>query len=51
MRCARVFAEEAARSGAVLIHYSTDYVFDGTKEGAYVETVRPIRRSVWVDQT
>ncbi|KVG62898.1 dTDP-4-dehydrorhamnose reductase [Burkholderia pseudomultivorans] len=34
----RVFAEEAARSGAVLIHYSTDYVFDGTKDGAYVET-------------
>jgi len=34
----RVFAEEAARSGAALVHYSTDYVFDGTKEGAYVET-------------
>ncbi|HDR9190709.1 dTDP-4-dehydrorhamnose reductase [Burkholderia vietnamiensis] len=34
----RAFAEEAARIGAVLIHYSTDYVFDGTKEGAYVET-------------
>ncbi|WP_318826532.1 dTDP-4-dehydrorhamnose reductase [Burkholderia cepacia] len=34
----RVFAEEAARSGATLIHYSTDYVFDGTKEGAYAET-------------
>lgn len=34
----RVFAEEAVRSGAALIHYSTDYVFDGTKEGAYVET-------------
>ena len=34
----RVFAEEAARIGAALIHYSTDYVFDGTKEGAYVET-------------
>lgn len=33
----RVFAEEAARSGAVLIHYSTDYVFDGTKERPYVE--------------
>lgn len=33
----RVFAEEAARSGAVLIHYSTDYVFDGTKEGPYGE--------------
>jgi dTDP-4-dehydrorhamnose reductase len=34
----RVFAEEAARSGAALVHYSTDYVFDGTKEGVYVET-------------
>lgn len=34
----RVFAEEAARSGATLIHYSTDYVFDGTKSGAYAET-------------
>ncbi|MBU9332421.1 dTDP-4-dehydrorhamnose reductase [Burkholderia multivorans] len=34
----RVLAEEAARSGAALVHYSTDYVFDGTKEGAYVET-------------
>ncbi|WP_396329931.1 dTDP-4-dehydrorhamnose reductase [Burkholderia anthina] len=34
----RVFAEEAARIGAALVHYSTDYVFDGTKEGAYVET-------------
>ncbi|WP_321820023.1 MULTISPECIES: dTDP-4-dehydrorhamnose reductase [unclassified Burkholderia] len=33
----RVFAEEAARSGATLIHYSTDYVFDGTKADAYVE--------------
>ena len=34
----RIFAEEAARSGAALVHYSTDYVFDGTKEGAYIET-------------
>jgi dTDP-4-dehydrorhamnose reductase len=34
----RVLAEEAAKSGAALIHYSTDYVFDGTKDGAYVET-------------
>ncbi|KAG8150531.1 dTDP-4-dehydrorhamnose reductase [Burkholderia catarinensis] len=34
----RVLAEEAARSGAALVHYSTDYVFDGTKECAYVET-------------
>lgn len=34
-------AAEAARLGATLIHYSTDYVFDGTKEGAYVETDAP----------
>ncbi|HGO6126761.1 TPA: dTDP-4-dehydrorhamnose reductase [Burkholderia cepacia] len=34
----RVLAEEAAKLGSALIHYSTDYVFDGTKTGAYVET-------------
>ncbi|MFM0285983.1 dTDP-4-dehydrorhamnose reductase [Paraburkholderia megapolitana] len=33
-----VLAEEAKRLGAALVHYSTDYVFDGTKDGAYVET-------------
>ncbi|HBZ06860.1 MAG TPA: NAD(P)-dependent oxidoreductase, partial [Massilia sp.] len=33
-----VLAEEAAACGAWLVHYSTDYVFDGTKEGAYVES-------------
>lgn len=33
-----VLAEEAARLGAWLVHYSTDYVFDGTKTGAYAET-------------
>lgn len=32
-----VLAEEAARSGAWLIHYSTDYVFDGEKAAPYVE--------------
>ena len=32
-----VLAEEAKRLGAALVHYSTDYVFDGTKVGAYVE--------------
>jgi dTDP-4-dehydrorhamnose reductase len=32
-----VLAEEAKRLGAAFVHYSTDYVFDGTKEGAYVE--------------
>ncbi|MEM5329970.1 dTDP-4-dehydrorhamnose reductase [Paraburkholderia sp. JHI2823] len=34
----RVFAEEAALGGGALIHYSTDYVYDGTKSGAYVES-------------
>jgi dTDP-4-dehydrorhamnose reductase len=33
-----VMAEEAKRLGAAMIHYSTDYVFDGTKDGAYVES-------------
>ncbi|TDN67220.1 dTDP-4-dehydrorhamnose reductase [Paraburkholderia sp. BL10I2N1] len=33
-----VLAEEAKRLGAALVHYSTDYVFDGIKEGAYVES-------------
>ena len=33
-----VMAEEAKKLGAAMIHYSTDYVFDGSKEGPYVET-------------
>jgi len=33
----RVLAEEARRSGALLVHYSTDYVFDGEKPAPYVE--------------
>ena len=33
-----VLAEEAKKLRAVLIHYSTDYVFDGTKRSPYVET-------------
>lgn len=32
-----VLAEEARAIDAVLIHYSSDYVFDGTKGTAYVE--------------
>jgi dTDP-4-dehydrorhamnose reductase len=33
----RVLAEEAERLGAALIHYSTDYVFDGSKDGEWIE--------------
>jgi len=36
-----VFAEEAAALGIPFIHYSTDYVFDGRKEGAWTETDTP----------
>ncbi len=33
-----VLAEAAKQIGALLVHYSTDYVFDGTKRTPYVET-------------
>lgn len=36
-----VLAEEAQRLGAGLVHYSTDYVFDGAKPDAYLETDTP----------
>ena len=36
-----IMAEEAKRLGAALIHYSTDYVFDGEKSGPYLESDAP----------
>jgi len=36
-RAPGILAEEAKRLGAVLIHYSTDYVFDGTRQTPYSE--------------
>lgn len=33
-----VLAEYSKNNGALLVHYSTDYVFDGKKIGAYLET-------------
>lgn len=33
-----LLAQEAAQRGALLIHYSTDYVYDGAKAVPYVET-------------
>ncbi len=42
-----VMAEVAARQGSLLIHYSTDYVFDGSKVGAYLETDTPAPLNVY----
>ena len=36
-----VMAEEALRAGALLVHYSTDYIFDGTKTAPWVEADNP----------
>lgn len=36
-----VIAEEARRVGALMVHYSTDYVYDGSKPSAWVETDAP----------
>jgi len=38
---AGVLAEEARKRGALLVHYSTDYVYDGAKAGAYLEVDPP----------
>src|SRR5260221_3289133 len=37
----RLLALEAKKIGAVLVHFSTDYVFDGAKQTPYVETDSP----------
>lgn len=36
-----IMADEAAQRGALLVHYSTDYVFDGSKTTPYVEEDAP----------
>lgn len=46
-RAAGVLAEEAAALRALLVHYSTDYVFDGTKTGVYLESDAPNPSSVY----
>ncbi|RUT85514.1 MULTISPECIES: dTDP-4-dehydrorhamnose reductase [unclassified Mesorhizobium] len=40
-------AQAASRLGVPVIHLSTDYVFDGTKDAAYVETDATSPRSVY----
>lgn len=42
-----VLAEEARALGSLLVHYSTDYVFDGSKAGAYTELDTPNPQSVY----
>ena len=42
-----ILAEEAKRLGAVLVHYSTDYVFDGTAQQPYVEDAAVAPLSVY----
>jgi dTDP-4-dehydrorhamnose reductase len=42
-----VLGEEAAKLDAAVVHYSTDYVYDGSKEGRYVETDATAPRSVY----
>ncbi|MBK9020170.1 MAG: dTDP-4-dehydrorhamnose reductase [Sulfuritalea sp.] len=42
-----ILAEEAKRLGARLIHYSTDYVFDGKRSGAYTEEDSPAPLSAY----
>ncbi|TAM20949.1 MAG: dTDP-4-dehydrorhamnose reductase [Nevskiaceae bacterium] len=43
----RILGEEAARLGALVIHFSTDYVFDGEKDGFYTESDATNPQSVY----
>ena len=44
---AGAIAEESKLVNALLIHYSSDYVFDGTKQGVYVEEDVPAPLGVY----
>ncbi len=46
-RAPAILAEEARALGAALIHYSTDYVFDGLKGSPYLETDTPNPLSIY----
>ena len=46
-RSVAILAAYAAAKGCWLIHYSTDYVFDGTAERPYLETDKPSPVSVY----
>jgi len=42
-----ILGEEGARCGALVVHYSTDYVFDGRCDGYYDETAPTAPQSVY----
>ena len=42
-----VLAQEAVKTGALLVHYSTDYVFDGSGSRPWAETDTPAPLSVY----
>ncbi len=44
---AGTLAEEARKLGAMFVHYSTDYVFDGGKASAYTEDDEPMPLNVY----
>nr|VFJ64409.1 MAG: dTDP-4-dehydrorhamnose reductase [Candidatus Kentron sp. FW] len=42
-----ILAEEARNLDALLVHYSTDYVLDGNRQGAYMESDLPNPQCVY----
>jgi dTDP-4-dehydrorhamnose reductase len=42
-----ILAKEAHRIGALLVHYSTDYVYDGSKDDSYIEADKPNPQSAY----
>lgn len=42
-----IMGDEAARRGALLVHYSTDYVFDGKADGYYTEEAQTAPQSAY----
>lgn len=42
-----VLAKEAARTGATIVHFSTDYVFDGAKGSPYTEEDDPAPLNIY----
>jgi len=46
-RAPGILGEEAARLGALVIHYSTDYVFDGAGHAPWTEADMPAPQSVY----